>query len=726
MLLAAAGLLRQDTNWCYADAGLVRVGGQPILPVWVVLLICIGCLGVMLAVTGEGRRVVQAMFAPGRRLRTAAVLLLLAFSLVPWEYSWVRPSRSQLVLYVMLASLGFVLLVIGSWRWLALPARGAQRLWGWLVGLNRAWFLLLCSGAVLVIALLWSLLVFEGIPHLPDSIAQLFQARIFAAGRLWLPVPEFPEFFDLSFTVMNHGRWVSVYPFFHSLLLTAGVLVGAPWLVNPLLGAAFVPLVFLLGREAHDETTGRGAALLAVVSPWLWAMSGEYMNHASALVLLTGFLVLALRSRRTLRWLEGFTAGLLLGLAACVRPYTALAFALPAVVFVLPELFRRRAAGSALALIGGVVLGGSLLLGWNWLAHGDPLLFGYVARYGRGHEIGFGHSGWGAAHTPLRGLVNVGHDLNMFNRFLLEWPVSSLLLVLLPLLGPAPRSHDRVLLFCLLALPLAYFFYWAHGVAFGPRFLYEGLGPALVLVTRGLTTPVLTADRRQTEAIVTRTLPLALVFALAVGLPPLVRWYRGYWGVSGRLQREIASRKLDNALVFSPEIGAVFNLNRLDLAGPVVYCRDLGPLNSALTVARPGRECWLVRDGKLVRSATAGFAQSALSVTLDSLEQAARQRLTWCRSVLWPLHSLLPRDSSVRSRAIDYHTVAAEIWSGRRRLEDWLPALALWVDGDPRPLPAGLSYLEKSRYYEAAGVDFRELVRVPGGRVFDIRPAAEP
>lgn len=722
LLLALAALLRRDTAAFYADAGTLHVGTGFAVPVWVALAALAGSALVTVAATGPGRALVRAAFAPGRRLRLAFLVALAGFSFVPWEYSWVRPSRSHLVLYVALASLGAALLVFGAGRVLDSVGRAARAAFEKLVKLGRWRFVLLSSGFVFVVSALAAVLVFERIPHVQDSIAQLFQARIFASGRLWLQSPAFADFFDYGHTV-NDGRWYSIYPFLHSLALVPGVLAGVPWLVNPLLGAGFAALAYALGREIHGERTGRAAALLACASPWLWAMSGEYMNHAGALVLLTGFLVLGLRALRTGEAGAALGAGLLFGLGACVRPYTALAFGLPLAAC---TALRAREPGGArrlgLLLAGGVATG-ALLLVYNRLTNGNPLLFGYVAKYGPGHEIGFGHSGWGAAHTPLRGLLNVGHDLNLFNRFALEWPAPTIVLVLLPFLRGTRDWRDWLLLASFLALPVAYFFYWSHGLAFGPRFLYEALGPVLVLVARGLAPFELPTAGRKTARVdwAARFVPVALTFALLAGLPPLWRWYRGYWGVDGRLLAEVRARRLSNALVFCAELGDAFNANSLALDGPVVYARDLGPLNPALVLAYPGRDCFLARKGELVPAAGLGFTGSALSTTLAALAGEVGRRRAGYKTVIWPLRDV-PLPDTAGMRLVDYRTLGAALQSGRSRLEDSLPALALWVDGDRRELPGVFSYLERSDYFEAGGIDFRQLATVPGGRVFDIRP----
>ena len=68
-----------------------------------------------------------------------------------------------------------------------------------------------------------------------------------------------------------------------------GEVVGAPWVINPLLGALAVVVVFYLGKTIYDERTARIAALLASVSPFLIFMSSEFYNHATSLLFSTLF-----------------------------------------------------------------------------------------------------------------------------------------------------------------------------------------------------------------------------------------------------------------------------------------------------------------------------------------------------------------------------------------------------------------------------------------------------
>jgi hypothetical protein len=215
--------------------------------------------------------------------------------------------------------------------------------------------------------------------------------------------------------------------------------------------------------------------------------------------------------------------------------------------------------------------------------------------------------------------------------------------------------------------------------------------------------------------------PVALAFALVAGLPPLVRWYYGYWGVDGRLLSEVRQRRLANALVFCGELGDAFNANSLWLDGPVVYCRDLGPLNPALTLAYPDRECWFARKDRLVRAGDLAFAGSGLAATLGALGTQAARLGTAYRAVLWPLKDVAP-PAAIAAKVVDYRTLSDAVYAGRDRFENHLPALALWVDGDQRELAGPFRYIEQSQYFEAGGIDYRQVAVVPGGRIIDVRP----
>lgn len=143
------------------------------------------------------------------------------------------------------------------------------------------------------LALHTALDVLEGMPHVQDSVTYLFQARTLSGGALTAPAPPLAEpnstaHFGQEFLLVRDGRWFGKYPPGYPALLAVGVLAGAPWLVNPLLAALAIALVYVLAQIVYAKDGGRHAtpfiaALLLATSPFFLVMSGSLMIHAAEL-----------------------------------------------------------------------------------------------------------------------------------------------------------------------------------------------------------------------------------------------------------------------------------------------------------------------------------------------------------------------------------------------------------------------------------------------------------
>jgi hypothetical protein len=731
--------------------------------------VSVGLAGLLLAAGLLWPRFRSAITQPWRAGKFAAplvaTLVLLAFSLVPWRSTDSSPvdTGASTVFYVTVAGAGLALFLAGAWRQLAFLDRPMERLYDRLMTMGRWRFIGLVVAFTFVVTNLVSLLVFQHMPHIQDSIAQVFQARIFASGRLYLPAMPFPDFFDYTHVInipgsTGHpasgfavegwpgaaGRWYSQYPFLHPLLLALGVLVGMPWVINPLLGALTAPAIYLLGRELYDERTGRVAALLSCLSPFLFNMSAEYMNHTSALLFVTLFLLFYARTaglggRPAGRWHQAVLAGVMIGLVVNIRPYTAAALCLPFAGYGVYLMVRepRRFAGRFALMVLAAAAVSSLSLLYNWLTNGHPMLFGYVVKWGAAHEIGFGRAGWGEGHTPLRGLLNTGNDWNMVNKALFEWPLPALLPILVPFAAGTRDRRDWLLGGSFLCLSAAYFFYWYHGGVFGPRFLFEASAALLLLAARGgLGLGALVQrtfgqsgfDGRKAGLFLGRIVPLLVLSMVAVGLPPLFEKYWGYNEVDGRVVRNVRKAGLRNALVFCANLGNGFTTNRLDLEGDVVYAKNYRLLNSALTLRYPGRACWYANKDTLVPLGDIGYPQSRLRVSLDELAAGLTDSLlSGYKSVIWPFVDLPPdgMDPQVRGRMLtDFREVSRELFTGRHKLDDYLPALACWMLKDNREHLSIFAYMDDLESFIAADYKFTLLYvsREGTAAVYDVRP----
>lgn len=356
---------------------------------------------------------------------------------------------------------------------------------------RRTWPVYAAALFVFVFCCSFSILVLDGIPHINDELGYVFQAKIFKTGRLTVSSPCAVEFFRFPH-VINNGRWYSQYPPGQPLLLLVGLLLGAPWIINPLLASGTILLIFLIGRELFGQRTAVLASLLGAASIWLLLMSATMMAHTSCMFFLTLFLFFTLRSDRKPGWGNILAAGLSWGAAFLIRPYTAGLMALPILFVYFRRNRPRRRAWKKTALLGLIALAAvCVLMVYNQKTNGHPLRMGYTVRYGEAHGMGFGRAGFtDFEHTPLLGAVNTLRHLHEMHRHLFGWPISSFL-ALLPFLGfrrLGPKDREALLLLsgCWGVLIVGYYFYWATSIVVGARFYFEALPAVVLLSARGL------------------------------------------------------------------------------------------------------------------------------------------------------------------------------------------------------------------------------------------------
>ncbi len=396
---------------------------------------------------------------------------------------------------------------------------------------------------------------FASNPHLIDEIAQLFQARIFAAGRLAAPPPQPPEFFLITQTLVTDAGWVSQYPPGQAILLAGGLLFGAEWLVNPLLGGLSVLLMYVMARGLYGPKTGMVAAFLWAASAWVLFMSATYMNHVAATTFALVAWGLVWAPKRPTRW-HLLAAGFMLAATATARPLDAAAAALPIVVW---AVVRRRWTAGGWMLLGALPL--ALVWGYlNWRLYGAPLTLGYTALYGGGHGLGFHVDPWGRPYTPLTGLSNLAVAIRRLHIYFYEWPIPALLpLALWAILGRQRSWRDLVVVVGVIAGPLLYFFYWHSGFYPGPRFYYIA-APWMVL---GTARAWRWASRRarnrikwavRWDVVLVATAGIVLIWGW-IGLLPS-RWdvYRSQLiSLKRHPEQELAEAGVHRALVIVPE-----------------------------------------------------------------------------------------------------------------------------------------------------------------------------
>ncbi len=396
--------------------------------------------------------------------------------------------------------------------------------------------------------LLWYLLYIVGdaMPRVPDSVLYVFQGKIFASGHLTADAPPARESFSIFSPHMLQvidGRWFTQYLFGHPMFLAAGHLVGAVWLVPPLLGALSVAMIYWVGKRMYGISVGLVAAVLLFSSPFFLMTGSNFMSHnTAAFTLIASLFLITLPTKR--RLLAMFFAGVFLGLLFNNRALTAVAFMPVLAGFMAYELlsagplkvppkpwllaaamgaFLVPAAAIAYVAVGGLpallvlsplvipaaflgyrlirdrtkrgdlfredlafAVGALLLFGayflYNLATTGDLATNPYAAQ-GTFRSDAFG---FGGNHSFTLGLQNEQELLSLMLLVANGWPLwIGLIVAALPFVLGTRNRWDYFLAASFLAIATAPIFYQSAAIMHGPRYWYESLPFLILLTARG-------------------------------------------------------------------------------------------------------------------------------------------------------------------------------------------------------------------------------------------------
>ncbi len=571
--------------------------------------------------------------SPGTSMTGTAALVLLATAL--FAMAWQLPSKTPIAAGWELW-FGFGLIVLRdtliAGGILALAVAVSCVRYRPVVVLDR-WFLTCDRRRLLAVAVvvsiaggIWvSYFRLDGVPHIPDEVAMLFQAKNFARGQLYAAAPpmELRKFFAYEYILMDGPRWYGKYFMGPSLLLVPGVWLRAPWIVNPLLGGVAVILFYALGRELFGEKVGRIAAVLAAISPFRIATYGVMMSHGGCLILAMLFALYLIRAARDPRRLRYWcVAGAALGAMVNFRPLTALVLAIPLGCWAAAILdWRRLRVWAVLAFAAPLVVWMGLYFAYNRALTGDPMLTPFerwskADRLGWGADLGMEYwPSYDRGHDLANAFKNLYLNLDGVGFYLIGWGRVTLLLMAAAFLVRGARRRHLACLATVLGPVVAYFFYHFSGVlATQPRYWSEAMAFMLFLAVGGMTAIRIMlaggyrrfgwrmADARARSAVWLTAFGLMGWGAFTV-FPRLADEFGpGYLGAGAApaLKRALRAQPLSHALVFTPTTTAVLEnftlgaaMNSPNLDGEVVYARDLGDeVNRALQAWLPDRKAY--------------------------------------------------------------------------------------------------------------------------------------
>ena len=277
-----------------------------------------------------------------------------------------------------------------------LRSEGRRPRWWWfgLGGLATAAFVWAIAG---------SLSLFPLLTQNADEGAYLAQSAALRAGQV---VPDAPRHTPMrscrGSPCCRDGHYVYKYsPVYPAFLAVGHWLFGSERGALGILAAGLVLLVVLFARELG---LSRRAALLAgtafLLAPVFLIQSAAFLPYVGNLAVLLAFAVMLLRGARTRTPWMVMAAGCALGIAFWLRPFDAILFGVPIIVWHLarpPSSLGRRRTAALLAI--GRSAGARRLLRLQRDRHRQPLRPSVpVARPGRHDRIR------PSAHTEHRGL----------------------------------------------------------------------------------------------------------------------------------------------------------------------------------------------------------------------------------------------------------------------------------------------------------------------------------
>lgn len=449
---------------------------------------------------------------------------------------------------------------------------------------------------------------YEGVPK-GDAVNVFFQAKIFACGKLFAALPDYPDFFHLASMIRHEGKWFAMLPPGHALMLTPFYLLNAGWLCGPILGALSLILMFKFCCQYYDVPTAKLTTILAVISPYFLLLQASFLPHASGLLLGLLFFRFYLKAISAPDKLHYCLAGVSAGMLFLIRPYTAFAFIFPFMIYSLYLLIKKRVALKNLLLPGlGMIIFGLLAMLYNKALTGDFLTFPYQLHRAEGYNrIGFGLA-IGAetfgiqGHNSLKAIINLGYNFFVTSLHLHGTPFLSLLPAMIFIWKGKKQREDYLLIAILGSLLLFHFCYWFHGVnPMGSRYYFEAIFAMLILNVRGIIfLSQKFADRLNPlppdypvlkNKAVSKILILILIFNLTIYLPQCAKFFKtSGWGETRKIHQLV--QHIDaKTLVFikSPELttpltknvnmfiyGSGFNYNDPALHGKHLFVHWLG------------------------------------------------------------------------------------------------------------------------------------------------------
>lgn len=451
---------------------------------------------------------------------------------------------------------------------------------------------------------------FHGLPHLYDSFNHYVQAKIFSEGKLYEKSHALAKFFNTP-VIANDGKVYDMHLPGHSLMLSLGYLLGAPWLVNPIMAALTVIAIYLLGQEIGGRSLGYISAALVLISHFIVFMSSEYMSHPTCLFFLTLFMYAYIRQHKTRDIRFAFIAGLSIGFAFITRAQSTIPIGLPFALHALWVICNnpRQTWKCTAYMAAGFGIFLCWILYYNFVLSDTPWRFAktnpadYITHFFSAHRMA----------NIYNDLYRVLRLSTLLHTFLFGWPYKlSLIFVLLFFIFHIRKPYLNLLTASFLSAFIGLFINPFYDEIFGPRYIYE-ISTILIVITAAclMELPVL-LEKYTSPALATRKvsggiLATAVVYFTLYGI--VYHWYNMYWlykwnGLANaNYYHMIVENVKKPALLFTTNYTTIVNsMLPVTDKNPIIVAQDLGAENQKLIDYYPTRNVYYLNEWRLLRA----------------------------------------------------------------------------------------------------------------------------
>lgn len=314
---------------------------------------------------------------------------------------------------------------------------------------------------------IFALKVLQNFPNSADEYVYLFQAKTYASGHLYVDPPPMLELFRFFHTIEREGRYFGIFPPGYPFLLSIGVIIGVPWIINPLLGAMTILLIYLIARHLFSRRVAILSCILGFLTPFFILNSASYFSHSACTFFLALLVYSYLKSQGANRLFWYFMIGASSGYAFNTRYLESVMTIIPIGIILAAKFLRnpKKMSKPYLAvLIGGLIFLAFFMV-YNYILIGDPLQT--PSKYYNIRVINT--FSWESLNKGFENFISYITKLFQWTYYL---PLTILPLFFYLFRSKPPFFTSILILICTLHIIGFLFVAFGSGYEYGPRYYY--------------------------------------------------------------------------------------------------------------------------------------------------------------------------------------------------------------------------------------------------------------